>query len=188
MPRTAISYQNTIIYKIVCNDLNIKDMYVGHTTDYRRRQSEHKRSCKTNDKNFKIYIIIRSNGGWSNWCMIEIEKFPCNDGNEARARERFWYETLNSNLNSICPYRKYEEYCNDDYKDKINIYNKEYYNNNKALILEKTKEYTLKNIDKVLERRNKIITCKCGSLFALSNQSRHNKSTKHLSFLESQNL
>jgi hypothetical protein len=25
MPRTPINYQNTIIYKIVCNDLNIKD-------------------------------------------------------------------------------------------------------------------------------------------------------------------
>ena len=25
MPRTAIDYSKTIIYKIVCNDLNVKD-------------------------------------------------------------------------------------------------------------------------------------------------------------------
>ena len=30
--------------------------------------------------------------------MIEIEKFPCKDGNEARARERYWYEELKATL------------------------------------------------------------------------------------------
>ena len=33
------------------------------------------------------------------------------------------------------------------------IYNKEYYNNNKQKILEKTKEYYKKNKDKILEKR-----------------------------------
>ena len=41
--------------------------------------------------------MIRKNGGWENWCMIEIEKYPCNDKNEAKARERYWLETLNYN-------------------------------------------------------------------------------------------
>ena len=31
--------------------------------------------------------MIRENGDWNNWSMIEIEKYPCNDDNEARARE-----------------------------------------------------------------------------------------------------
>ena len=28
MPKKEIDYQNTIIYKIACNDLNVKDVYV----------------------------------------------------------------------------------------------------------------------------------------------------------------
>ena len=42
MPIQNIKYNNTLIYKIVCNDLNIKDVYVGHTTDFRRRKNCHK--------------------------------------------------------------------------------------------------------------------------------------------------
>lgn len=34
MPRTAIDYLKTIIYKIVCNDLNVKDVYVGGTSNF----------------------------------------------------------------------------------------------------------------------------------------------------------
>ena len=47
--------------------------------------------------------MIRENGNWNNWSMIEIEKYPCNDDNEARSRERYWYEVLNANMNSQCP-------------------------------------------------------------------------------------
>ena len=62
MPRKPINYQNTIIYKIVCNDLNIKDLYVGHTTDFRRRKGGHKSRSSSSD--MKIYKAIRDNGGW----------------------------------------------------------------------------------------------------------------------------
>ena len=35
----------TIIYKIACNDLNITDLYIGHTSEFKRRQYEHKCCC-----------------------------------------------------------------------------------------------------------------------------------------------
>ena len=31
MPKKIIDYSKTIIYKIVCNDLTITEVYVGHT-------------------------------------------------------------------------------------------------------------------------------------------------------------
>ena len=98
------NYTNTIIYKIVCNDLNITDCYVGHTTHFIKRKQKHKHSCNvmTNKKyNLKIYMAIRANGGWVNWSMIEIEKFPCLDANEAKAREHHYYELFHAKLNSI---------------------------------------------------------------------------------------
>ena len=96
MPRSNINYSNCIIYKIVCNDYNIKELYVGSTTEFTKRKYRHKANCtspKYTEYEYKVYEFIRNNGGWDNWSMIEIEKYPCNDGNEARARERYWCET-----------------------------------------------------------------------------------------------
>jgi hypothetical protein len=107
MPKNNINYLNTIIYKIVCNDLNIKDLYIGSTTDFYNRKSNHKSKCNSEtDKNYNlsIYKCIRANGGWDNWSMVEVEKFPCKDSLEARARERYWCEQLNATLNSNKPY------------------------------------------------------------------------------------
>jgi hypothetical protein len=85
MTKQFIDYTKTIIYKIVCNDLNITDVYVGHTTNFINRKALHKSNCNNiNGKsyNLKIYNTIRNNGGWLNWSMIEIEKFQdCNDIN-----------------------------------------------------------------------------------------------------------
>ena len=76
MPGKAINYQKVIIYKLVCNDLSIKDLYVGYTTDFTSRKRSHKnRSLNPNDSkhNLKVYKMIRENGDWNNWSMIEIE-------------------------------------------------------------------------------------------------------------------
>ena len=106
MPKTTINYQDTVIYKIVCKDLSVADCYVGHTTSFAKRKARHKYRChnQADGANFKIYKVIRDNGGWDNWSMVEIEKYPCNDSNEACARERYWYEQLYSTMNTNKPF------------------------------------------------------------------------------------
>ena len=104
MPKKNMDYSKTIIYKIVSNDLNINDVYVGHTTNFIKRKAHHKSHCNNiNSKkhNLKVYKTIRENGNWDNWNMVEIEKYPCNDSNEACARERYYYELLNAKLNTL---------------------------------------------------------------------------------------
>jgi hypothetical protein len=97
MPRTATDYSKTIIYKIVCKNLEVKDCYVGQTTAFKSRKHVHFSHCKNPKKNkLKLYQVIIANGGWENWSMIEIEKYPCKD---ATRRERYWCEVLNANLN-----------------------------------------------------------------------------------------
>ena len=69
MPKTAIDYSKTVMYKIVCRDPNIKEIYVGHTVNFIKRKSRHHGSCNCeSDKayNLKIYQCIRANGGWNN--------------------------------------------------------------------------------------------------------------------------
>jgi hypothetical protein len=143
MPRKEIDYSQTIIYKIVCNDLNITDCYVGHTTSFKDRKRSHKSRCIKNYP-FFIYKTINNNLGWDNWSMIEIEKYPCNNSNEARARERFWYEELSAKLNTKCPTLNIEKQYQTSKE-----YHKEWYKNNQEWI----KNYREENRDKINQQK-----------------------------------
>ena len=148
-----MDYLKTTIYKIVCNDVNVKELYVGHTTNFIQRKSHHKSNCNNiNSKDYNIYVyqFIRNNGGWDNFNMIEIEKYPCNDRMEACKKERYWIETLNATLNKVIPSRTLKEYREDN-KSKKTEYNKEYYDNNKSKIIEQTKNYYKNNKSKKLK-------------------------------------
>jgi hypothetical protein len=113
MPKNVIDYSNTIIYKIFCNDENISDLYVGHTTNFPKRKYQHKMSCSNLNNKYKIYEIIRQNGGWDNWNMIELAKYNCKDHTEARIKEQEHYELLKANLNSLPPFTDKSKYfCN----------------------------------------------------------------------------
>jgi GIY-YIG catalytic domain len=109
MPKVVIDYSNTIIYKITCKDPNIKDVYVGHTTNFVQRKHAHKNSCSNENSsnyNCKLYQAIRNNGGWNNWNMEIVNFFNCNDHYEARKKEQEYFELLNATLNSIEPMPK----------------------------------------------------------------------------------
>ena len=190
MPKLITDYSKTIIYKIVCNNLNIKDLYVGHTTDFTKRKYGHKENCcdeKYKQHNLKVYKFIRDNGGWENWSMIEVEKYPCCDGNEARARERHWIETLNADLNCTSPFKTQEEQkelkkkTDKEYaiknKETIKEYKRNYHLLNRDAVLKKAKEYRennpeqkkeadrlyrLNNKDKIKERKSEPYKCECG--------------------------
>jgi hypothetical protein len=102
MPKKEVDYSNTIIYKIFCKDESITDVYVGHTTNFIQRKYLHKHSCNNLNYNLKIYNVIRSNGGWENWDMVEIAKYNCKDATEARIKEQHHYNEIKASLNS-CP-------------------------------------------------------------------------------------
>jgi len=139
MPKAPTDYSKTNIYKIVCNDLRVKDCYVGHTINMTKRKCGHKTRCnneKNKNHNFKIYKIIRENGGWDNWNMLLVEKFPCKDKYEACKREREVYEELDAKLNTKRPYRTQEEL-----KEDIKDYGKQYRQEHKAERKEKRKQY-----------------------------------------------
>ena len=103
---SVLDYSNTIIYKITCKDTSVKDLYVGHTTNFVQRKRAHKQSCinpKTINHNCKLYSIIRENGGWTNWIMEIVHFFNCNDQYEARTKEQEYFILLKATLNSVEP-------------------------------------------------------------------------------------
>ena len=130
MPKNNIDYTKSLIYKLCCKDNNIKDVYIGSTTNFISRKREHKKNCNkgtSKEYNNKKYIFIRENGGWDNWEMILIEKYPCNDNLELRKREREIFEINKSTLNSEIPYMDKKEYhkkyYSEDRHKKTNFYN-----------------------------------------------------------------
>jgi hypothetical protein len=108
MPKVEIDYSNTIIYKITCKDPNVKDLYVGHTTNFVQRKHTHKQTCNDikNTTPCKLYQVIRDNGGWNNWKMEIVNFFECKDHYEARKKEQEYFVLLNATLNSIEPMPK----------------------------------------------------------------------------------
>jgi thioester reductase-like protein len=100
------------MYKLVPNDLNLDLIYIGSTTNFRARKNSHKEACMNPNGrkyNYKVYKMIRENGGWSEWQMLEIEKYSCADSNECRKRERELMEQFNCNLNTKKAYISHEE-------------------------------------------------------------------------------
>jgi hypothetical protein len=187
MPKVPVDYSKTIIYKLVhFDDLNDENIYVGHCTNMTQRRHNHKKACCNPDNkehNHYKYQFIRENGGWDQWQMILIEKYPCDDVDQARSRERYWKRELNATLNTYEPGRTKKEYYQDNL-NKVLENAKQYRKNNKEEIAEKDKERYENNKHKLAEK----ITCNCGSIIRSSDIRRHEKSKKHQEWVKNNNV
>ena len=152
MPKKAMDYSKCVIYKIVCQDPEITECYVGHTTNFKSRKHNHKIDCKTKD--FKLYQMIQENGGWDNWTMTPICEYPCENYIQACIKEEEYRVELQASLNSNKCYiglskneyhKEYYETHKEQMLEQRNEYNKEYRVKNKEQINEKNKEYYEKN-------------------------------------------
>ena len=182
MPKNVMDYSKTIIYKIVCKDINITDLYVGHTTNFIKRKNQHKNTCNNENSkkyNYYIYQFIRNNGRWDNWEMVEIEKYICNDKLEACKRERYWIENLKATLNKVIPSRTKDEYYYDN-KEEILVKMKEYKTLNKDKISEYKKQYREINKEKISQMKKIKVHCDvCDCDITKCNLSRHNRTLTH---------
>jgi len=184
MPKTP-NYSQTIIYKLVCCDVTIKDCYVGHTTNFIKRKNSHKSKCNNpNAKgyNFLVYQFIRSHGGFDNWSMVEIEKYCCDDKLEAGKRERYWVETLQASLNTVIPSRSRLEYYKDN-RFKISQQKKESNLRNKDHIFEYGVKYRELNKEKIRQYKTTPYVCPCGGCYTNTGKSKHSKTNIHQNFL-----
>ena len=190
MPKKDMDYSRTIIYRIVCKDTSITECYVGHTTNFTKRKCQHKHVCnneKSKDYNIYLYQFIRKTGGWDDWSMIEIEKYPCNDVNEALKRERYNLELYNATLNRCIPSRSIQDYHKDYYegnKEKILMYYKEWSGKNKEKLKESKKQYYEINKDTISKNREELALCECGCEVRKINMLRHQKTDKHFELMK----
>ena len=166
-------YSNSCVYKISCKDENIKEVYIGSTTNLNMRKLQHKYRCnneKDKKYNYNVYNFIRSNGGYDNWQFDVLEQLNCNNKTELHTRERYHIELHDNILNRVIPTRSSKEYYQDNKdilfkkqkayneknKEEINKQRKNFYNNNKDILLKKSKIYREENKEKIKERKKKI--------------------------------
>jgi len=200
MPKTPTDYSKSVIYKIEHID-KPELLYVGSTTDFTKRKSQHKHNCINEQRskyNIKLYQIIRDNGNWESFkCMIICE-FPCNSKTELLIEEENHRKQLQANLNSYKAFisndesiiykKQTDKIYRDNNKEKIKeyqeIYAKQYRDNNKEKIKEKNKKYRDNNKEKINELRKEKITCECGSIFRKGDKLIHEKTIKHCQFIQ----
>jgi len=132
MPRKPIEWSKCIIYKIWKDD----KFYIGSTTHFTKRKLNHKYNCnneKCKEYNFKLYQMIRENGGWNTWQITQLEEYTeCQSQIQARIREEEWRIKLNANLNSRKCFadsltKEYYIQYAQDHKEKIKEYKIQWY-------------------------------------------------------------
>jgi alpha-galactosidase/6-phospho-beta-glucosidase family protein len=157
--------------------------------------------------------MIRGNGGWDRFKMIEVEKYPCKDNREAERREDEVMKELKASMNTYKSFRTEEERkeYNKDYhkeyreanidiiKKKDKQYSKEYYETNKEKIQqyrednrEHMKEYYETNKEQIKEKTKEYyetnkeknkIKCKCGCVVTKYSIKQHERTKKHINLM-----
>ena len=174
-----VNYNNSIIYKLCCKDPEIKEIYIGSTTNFYRRKQNHKSKCNnSNNKsyNLNVYKFIRENGNWENWQMVEVERYKAIDKQDLHKQERYILEKLGASLNRNIPSRTIKEYYQEN-QDKF----KEYYQENQ----DKYKEYYQENKEKNKEYQKKYgsekVVCNvCNKKFRRDGLNKHKKNIHNI--------
>ena len=197
-----VDYSKTFIYKLCCNDINIKDIYVGHSTDYKSRNQDHKKHCNnpsSKEYNNYKYQFIRDNGGYENWKMIKLYDFPCNSKREAEAEEDKTMRELGATLNKQREYitkeekKEYNKTYSKEYKEKRKNdpeyikWKKEYEEKrrNKPERIEYKKNYCIEYYQNHKnELKQKVKCLYCNTELNKSSLKRHQKTMKCLKFQE----
>jgi hypothetical protein len=179
------------VYKIVLEDGH---EYVGSTSDLKQRIRAHISDCYNENKTgykYPLYKHIRNNNlkfDKNNFVVLEqVENINKTDARMIEEKYRKQRVIQGGNVLNACMAFRTEEEDKEYYKE----YSKERYTQNKDKILEKKKQYRIKNREKILEKNKQYriknrekYTCICGSTLTKHSKARHEKTLKHINFLQ----
>jgi len=163
------------IYKLIKKGAINDDMvYIGSTTDVKTRMYNHKGMCHNPESpkyNYKVYKYIRENGGFDEWEMIIIDKIEvpliiCEQRDKCENEYIRRYDAINK-LN-IC------------YSSRTK---KEYYLDNREIILEKKKVYRENNREIIAEKKKQKVCCNiCGLFVSKDYLCKHRQTQKCINY------
>ena len=187
-----VNYQEGMIYKIAHRYSPY--VYIGSTTNFNRRKSQHKHSCNNKNSkgyNHKVYQTIREFGGWDNFVMVLVAKCPCNDKKELHSKEFEYQQLFDVNMNTQNAIKDPEyniNWCKEYYKknkESENARCRLYHEKNKEKENERTKLYYEKNKEKILKKQKEKIQCECGSIVGKKFLNHHRKTPRHFKLMSS---
>ena len=153
-------YSKGKIYKIYSKTLD--NCYYGSTTmTLKKRLTAHKSKFK-NGKYCKSRDVLKYN----DYEIILVELFPCKNKKQLDRREGYYQRNFKC-INTQIAGRTQKEWV-QDHKEERKKYHKQYYQ------------------DHSKEKLKVKMTCECGSVVRKDNVRRHNKTKKHLKYIESQ--
>ena len=169
-----VNYTNSKIYKIEClSSTDANDIYIGSTTKDRlcQRMDTHrtgyKRWLNGKGSHIRSYDLFKKYG-IDNCRITLIEAYPCESRDALQAREGHYQRQM------ICINNRIEGRTGKQYrevnKDKINEYQREYQKVNK---------------EEIREQKTVKFTCDCGATFQKTEKARHERTIKHIKYIES---
>jgi hypothetical protein len=164
-------YQLGKIYKIECNVTG--KVYIGSTCEpiLARRLAGHITDYKRYLKGTYHYISSFKIFENRDYCIVLLEKYPCDTKDELLARERYWCNELecvnqrkNPGMYNLLGRKVYDKYNYENNKDIKNEKSKEYYNDNK-------------------DKKNEKHDCICGGKYTHVHKALHIRTAKHQNYL-----
>jgi hypothetical protein len=185
-----INYNNGKIYKIEAINGDEGDIYIGSTTKklLSQRMSHHrfvykKASIENGVQNYRSHKIF-DKYGVDNCQITLLEIVNASSKDDLLSRESYYIRNLQC-VNKVIPNRTIKEYCQDNIV-KIKENQKKWRKDNKDKIIEMSKIYNEINKERISERDKIKFTCECGSICrSRGRSSRHNKTKKHINYLNS---
>jgi len=183
------NYMESKIYKIECNIT--KQCYIGSTTEptLERRLSNHVHLFMKWKKGYPMQITSSTVIGRGDYDIHLIELYPCHSKHQLLLREgqvirdyKLICNCVNKKIEGRTTTEKKELYNHQNYYKE---YMMEYRKNNKEKSREYNKNYYELNKEKSKEKLYTKCECECGGKYIHVNKSHHNKSKKHLKYLES---
>ena len=141
-------YKRGKIYTIRCRD-DDGLVYVGSTIQpLAKRIGGHRK-----DKECSLYQFV--DGDWSNWYIELYEEFPCDNKEQLEKKEGEVIREI-ATINKYIAGRDLKQYYQDN-RDELLEKTKQHYQNNRDEILEYRKQYRQKNRDKLAEQKKKYL-------------------------------
>jgi len=158
-------------------------IYIGSTIEtLSSRMTKHRCGYKKN-KSISSREMLKFND-----CYIELLcDYPCERKEQLCAKEGEYIRQYKDKcVNRCIAGRTKKEYRNDN-KQQLLEQMKQYYETNKQQLLEQQKQRYNDNKAEIAEKAKQKYTCECGSTIRKDEKARHNKTNKHINFINSSN-
>jgi len=169
-------YENGKIYRLSCLDTG--KYYIGSTIrTIEERLYKHKHSYKyyLNGKYHYVssFDVLENN----NYVIELVKNYPCDNKRELEKQEDIYIKKYMND--ELCVNKQRAYLTNEERKENMKEYKKEYNKKNQDKIRERRKKNDKKNQDKIRERRKQRYTCLCGLNIRRCDIRRHLKSKIH---------